>query len=81
MARYSTSSKWNAQKVSAAAEDYFGSNGLGLQNNSQDDCCLSYEGGGGYVSITIQEVDGKSEVELNVSEWDARIPAFLRKIS
>ena len=81
MAHYATSSRWNAEKVRAAAEAYFGAGGLGLQNNSQDECCLSFTGGGGYVSITIIEADGKSEVELNVSEWDARIPAFLRKIS
>ncbi|MDX9865019.1 MAG: hypothetical protein RBT34_09460 [Anaerolineaceae bacterium] len=81
MSRYSTTSKWSAEKISAAAQDYFGEKGLGLKNTSQDDCCLSYTGGGGYVSITIKENNGKNYVELDVSEWDNHIASFLRKIN
>lgn len=81
MARYSTESKRSFQQLNKAAEDFFGENGLGLKNTSQDDCCLSFTGGGGYVSITIRENNGKRQVELDVSEWDAHIPRFLRKIS
>jgi hypothetical protein len=81
MTRYSTISKKSVQKVVEAVDQYFGANGLGLKNNSQDNCCLSYTGGGGYVSITIKDNNGKIEVELDVIEWDAHIPGFLRKIS
>jgi hypothetical protein len=81
MSRYSTTSKWSTQKINDAAQAYFGAGGLGLKNTSQDDCCLSYTGGGGYVSITIRESNGKRYVELDVSEWDTHISSFLRKIT
>lgn len=81
MARYSTTSKWDVHKIRTAAEKYFGAEGLGLEKSASDECCLSFSGAGGYVSIIVKESSPHTQVVLDVSEWDAHIPAFLRQIS
>ncbi len=46
----------------------------------QDECCVTFEGGGGHVSVAICEKGKGSEVELETREWDYQAREFMAKI-
>jgi len=53
-----------------------------LKNDESDnnESCLIFEGGGGYVKITscIEEDDTRN-VEVETREWDRRIKSFMKE--
>ena len=49
--RYQVNTKLTAQEAIKRAKSYFGPGGTGLEITSEDDTCVSFEGGGGYVSV------------------------------
>jgi hypothetical protein len=76
MARYGVDTKLAASEVLDRAEQYFGEAGLGLEVTSRDNCCLSLEGGGGHVTVTVVEGD-KTKVDLETREWDYQVRHFM----
>jgi len=62
------------------ASDFFGSQGLGLQEKERNSCCIAFDGGGGYVSITVAEAAGKRDVDVESREWDYQVKEFLGTI-
>ena len=74
--RYGTDTKLGPKEVLDLAEKYFGEGGLGLEMTSRDDCCVSFEGGGGHVTITVTE-GKKSDVDLETREWDYQVKHFM----
>ena len=88
MARYGKESKLSPDKVLEKALQFFGPGGLGLEVKEQDECCASFEGGGGHVVVRASEkgpalsgVEGKgSEVDLETREWDYQVKQFMGKI-
>ena len=43
------------EKVIDRASKFFGKGGEGLEEKERNPCCISFEGGGGYVSISIYD--------------------------
>jgi hypothetical protein len=74
--RYGTETKLSTSEVLERAAEYFGQGGLGLEVTSRDDCCISLEGGGGHVTITVTGGDSTS-VDLETREWDYRVKKFI----
>jgi hypothetical protein len=83
MAVYSVQTKLSPDEVIHRANEFFGENGLGLEAFERSFCCAYFEGGGGYVMVTVEsEGDShKTEVELETREWDYDVQEFMRKIS
>jgi hypothetical protein len=52
--RYEVTTALTPQEVVERASAHFGPQGFGLENTSRDETCLVFEGGGGYVALTIQ---------------------------
>ena len=63
------------------AEAYFGEGGLGLGAAEQSPCCVYFEGGGGYVSVTASVGENKTTVDLETREWDYHVRQFMRAVA
>jgi hypothetical protein len=77
--RYEVTTSLTPQQVMERASAHFGPQGLGLENTSRDERCLVFEGGGGYVALTIQPGD-KTTVELETREWDRVVEQFMSQV-
>jgi hypothetical protein len=81
MARYSKESKLDVEEVLRRAEDFFGSGELGLKLVERDECCLSFEGGGGHVTVAAARCKpDRTEVDLETREWDYQVKRFMEKL-
>jgi hypothetical protein len=72
--------KHSANEVVRRALDFFGTEGLGLKEKERNSCCITFEGGGGYVSITFMEGGGKRDVDVEAREWEYQVKKFLETI-
>jgi hypothetical protein len=80
MLRISKETKLSAEEIISLASDFFGKEGVGLEEKSRNDCCISFEGGGGHVSVTIGEGDRKQTVDVETREWEYQAKEFLGKL-
>jgi hypothetical protein len=80
MAVYSVETKQSPEKAIKAAVAYFGEAGLGLETEEQDPCCAYFEGGGGFVRVTVCEEEKRTTVNLETREWDYHVRKFMQKI-
>ena len=78
MIRFLFKTSKKPEEIIALAEKFFGNEGLKVQERG--DCCIKFEGGGGYINITISENDS-TEVELVGREWEYQIKEFAKKYS
>jgi hypothetical protein len=70
----------SVDEVVEQASDFFGNKGLGLEEKERNSCCITFEGGGGYVSITAVEAGGKRDVDVESREWEYQVKRFLKTI-
>ncbi len=69
------------EEVASRLKKYFGKGGLGLDLTEETVQCLTFEGGGGYVTATLCLEEGKTRVNLVTQEWDYQVKDFLSAIS
>jgi hypothetical protein len=58
----------------------FGKGGLGLEVKEETPECITFEGGGGYVTATLCGEKGKTRVDLVTQEWDYQVKQFASKL-
>jgi hypothetical protein len=80
VALYSVKTKKSSEEVIEQAKDYFGENGLGLSVTAENPCCVTFEGGGGHISVTTTEDDDGGEVKLETREWDYHVKKFMDQV-
>ncbi len=68
--------KLSRKEVIDRLKTFFGKSGLGLDLCEESDQCLSFEGGGGYVTATVTTDDGKTRVGLVSQEWEHQVKEF-----
>ncbi len=75
-------SKLGAAEAIRRAVSFFGPDGLGLTVVEQGDCCARFEGGGGFVSVAVEETEGKKRIKVSVQgrEWESNIKEFMAKL-
>jgi hypothetical protein len=78
MARYGKTSKKSPEQVIAAADKFFGEQGL--ERKDANPGCARFEGGGGFVAISTCPQERGCEVDLETQEWDLQVREFLGKI-
>jgi hypothetical protein len=59
------------------ASAYFGPQGEGLEIKSKDERCMVFEGGGGYVAITVEPGE-QITLELETREWNRAMREFMK---
>lgn len=76
MLNFEVKTKLSGQEVIDRLKKFFGKDGLGLQVAEETEACLTFEGGGGYVTATVCEEKGKTRVDLVTQEWDFQVKEF-----
>lgn len=79
--RYQVSTELTPQEALQRAIVHFGPGGVGLQITSQTLFGLIFQGGGGYVAITVQPGHEKTVLELETREWDYPVRQFMAQVS
>jgi hypothetical protein len=70
----------SSAEVLGAAERFFGKGGEGLVQTGRNDCCISFEGAGGHVAVTLSEEGGERSVEVETREFEYPARRFLDQI-
>lgn len=75
-------SKLKPEEIIAKSVSFFGPNGVGLKVVDEERCCARFEGGGGYISVRVSEVEGNEERDVNVQgrEYDYHIKNFMKEL-
>jgi urease beta subunit len=69
-----------SEDVIEAAISFFGHGGLGLQLNHRANDHVSFEGGGGFVTIDTVPQGGQVEVTGISQEWELQLRRFVGQI-
>jgi hypothetical protein len=68
--------KLKQEEVIDRLKKFFGKGGLGLEVTEETSQCLTFEGGGGYVTATLCPEEGKMRLNLVSQEWDSQVKKF-----
>jgi hypothetical protein len=77
MLRISNQSQLDTDEILAKASRYFGKGGEGLDETERGPCCISFSGGGGYVTVTVTERTNQREVDVETREFEYQVRQFL----
>ena len=60
------------------AKLFFGPEGEGLTISSEGDCCITFQGTGGFVTVSLNEDEpGYIKVRIESREWEYQAKKFL----
>jgi hypothetical protein len=68
------------EEIIDRALKFFGKGGEGLEEKERNPCCISFEGGGGYVSISIDDAEKHRLVDVETREFEYQAKQFLGKL-
>jgi hypothetical protein len=68
--------KLSQEEVVKQLRHFFGKEGLGLDLKEETPQCLTFQGGGGYVTATLCPEEGQTRVDLVTQEWDYQVKEF-----
>ncbi len=68
--------KLKQEEIIDRLKKYFGKGGLGLEVTEETPQCLTFEGGGGYVTATLCSEEDKTRINLVTQEWDFQVKQF-----
>jgi hypothetical protein len=77
--RYEVTTTLTPREALDRAAVHFGPGGMGLDVSSRDERCITFQGGGGYVTVTAQPGE-KTTLELETREWDYAVQQFMRQV-
>ncbi len=80
MGRYGVKTKLSPEDVIEKAKAHFGEGGAGLSIKDEGACCITLEGGGGFVTVSATQEGDKTDVELTTREWIFDVKQFMRAI-
>ena len=80
MIRISKNTRLKAADIIRKAENFFGEEGENLAQKDRTPCCIYFEGGGGFVSITVVEEEQKRIVDVQATEYDYQAKRFMESI-
>ncbi len=80
MIRMTKKTRLTSTEVLARASAFFGKEGVGLDPAEGNACCASFEGGGGYVLVTVAAEKGQTLVTVEGREWEHHVKTFLSEV-
>ncbi|MCF8107318.1 MAG: hypothetical protein K9K64_17710 [Desulfohalobiaceae bacterium] len=80
MLRIAKQTRFRPEEIIDRAVKYFGKGGENLEEAGRDACCVTFEGGGGYVRVMISDESGRRTVDVESREFDFQAKEFLRKL-
>jgi hypothetical protein len=81
MLNLEVTTKLSQEEVAKRVRGFFGKGGLGLEATEEDPQCLSFKGGGGYVTATVCAEGDKTKVTLLTQEWEFQVKEFASRLS
>lgn len=79
--RYEVTTGLSQQEAMARVKEYFGPHGVGLEVIDEQETCVTFQGGGGHVSVVARPAEHKTNLELETREWDYAVRKFMEKVS
>jgi hypothetical protein len=80
MIRISNSTRLKPAEILDRAAKFFGPDGLGLQETERGDCCISFGGTDGYISVRLVEESGRRAVDVESREYEYHAKQFLKRL-
>jgi hypothetical protein len=80
MLRIAKQTRLTSQEIIDRAAGFFGKGGEGLTETERNPCCISFDGGGGYVAVSISEEDGRRSVDVETREFEYPVKRFLETV-
>jgi hypothetical protein len=78
--RYEVTTLLTPEEALARALTHFGPGGMGLAVTTRTHRSMMFQGGGGYVMITVQP-EVETTLELETREWDHAVQQFMAQVS
>ena len=80
MLRISKKTRLQREEIIDRASEFFGKGGVGLDEKEKNLCCISFEGGGGYVSVLIADEEKRRVVDVETREYEYQVKQFLERV-
>ena len=80
MIRMAKQTRLKTEEIIARAVEFFGEKGEQLDEKDRSKCCINFEGGGGYVAISIVEESKKRTVDVETREYEYQVKRFLETL-
>ena len=80
MLKLETKSKLTPEKIVDKLKGFFGEGGLGLDLEEETSQCLTFQGGGGYVTVTLCQEEKKTRIEFVSQEWEIQVKKFTSEL-
>ena len=80
MIRITKQTRLKPPDIIVSASEYFGKGGEGLEEKERNLCCISFEGAGGYVAVSVVEEDKHRTVDIESREFEYQVKRFLETI-
>ena len=80
MIRISKQTKLKPPDLIVHASDFFGEGGEGLEEKDRNPCCISFEGAGGYVTVSVMDEDKHRTIDIETREFEYQVKRFLDTI-
>ena len=77
MIRIAKASRLTTDEIIHRASAFFGEGGEGLKQTNRQDCCVSFAGGGGHVSVFVADENTHRTVEVESREFEYQAKRFL----
>ena len=74
-------SKLSGEEVLKKAVEFFGPEGYGLETREETSDHISFEGGGGHVTVAANPDGRKTSVEVTSREWDRQAKEFIMSLN
>lgn len=72
--------KLSQEEAARQVKHFFGPGGHGLKLSDEAGGCLSFEGGGGYVTARVLAEEGGARIDLVTQEWDYQVKDFAARL-
>ena len=80
MLRISKDTKLQPAAVIERAARFFGKGGEGLDESERSACCISFQGVGGYLTVSIADENQHRTVDIETREFEYQAKRFLGKL-
>ena len=80
MLRIAKQTRLKPTDIIERASKFFGEGGERLEETERNICCISFEGAGGYVAVSVVDEDKHRMVDVETREFEYQAKRFLETI-
>jgi hypothetical protein len=80
MIRIAKNTRLTPEEIIEKASGFFGSAGEGLEEKERGMSCISFEGAGGYVTVSVADQDGRRMVDVESREFEYQTKGFMNTL-